>query len=202
MLDPNADAGKPLPAELPNETGTPSLPDPYEEPLPAGTSDEELISTALRYDLEQKVLSQAKADFPISSECSTSDEVTYECVVTFNEQPVHFTASVSDVGTTDYGGQSVVTDFSYELLEEQVVITRNAVQLAMAETVEHAADSDTPLSNPRCDAEIPDVFVAELNADSDEYHCYADPEGYAAWPNFTREYILAAHATGVSLWHD
>ena len=202
MLDSHADAGEPLPAELPHEKGTPSVPDPTEAKLPEDATEEDLIIAALQFELETRVLAAAKADFPISSECSANGGDIYECVVMFNDNPVNFTAEVTDVDTTNYGGVSELTRFSYELVEEQTVVTKNAVLIAMADTVEQAADSDTPLSNPRCDADIPDVTVVDAGSDIEQFHCYAKPEGYSAWPNFTREYIIAAQGEGVSLWHD
>lgn len=195
-FDVRGGSGESIPAGIQREQGTPSLPDPAEEGVEGATSQEEVISGVLRYAMEESVLQQAAVDLPISSECTPTSGIVYDCTVTFGGEPVHSTIEVEDASNIEVasGGQTVIdTDtIRYQVIEQETVVTKHAAQLGMLGVVADSQKRDSPLSEARCDADLPEVQVVTDGEDA-EGHCYATPNGWRAWPNWTQPYDIAGH---------
>ena len=160
-------------------------------------TEEDLVAGVLRYAMESAVLEQAQAEEEISSECAPISGNEYECTVTFGGEPVRSTISVQDVSGVEVesGGRTVIDSsrISYEVVEQEVVVTDRAVQLAMLDAVENSQDGDSPLSNPRCDEDLPAVQVV-ADGEQAEGTCYADTEGWRAWPNWSEVFDISGNS--------
>ena len=198
-FDPRADEGEPIPTDLATSLGTPSLPDPAEHGVEGAETEEDVVAGVLRHAMESAVLEQAQADHEISSECVPASESEYECTVTFGGVPVRSTIEVHDVSglQVSSGGTTVIDrdTIRYEVVEQEVVVSDRAVQLAMLDAVATSQDGDSPLSAPRCDDDLPAVQVV-ADGEQAEGACYADVEGWRAWPNWSEVFDL----TGNSVW--
>ena len=89
---------------------------------------------------------------------------------------------------------------SYEVVEQEVVVTDRAVQLAMLDAVAASQTLDTTVSNPRCDEDLPPVQVVP-DGEQAEGNCYADAEGWQAWPNWSEVYDLTGGSVGPQVTH-
>ena len=160
-------------------------------------TEEDLVAGVLRDAMESAVLEQAQAEEEISSECAPISGNEYECTVTFGGEPVRATISVQDVSGVEVesGGRTVIDSsrISYEVVEQEVVVTDRAVQLAMLDAVENSQDGDSPLSNPRCDEDLPAVQVV-VDGEQAEGTCYADTEGWRAWPNWSEVFDISGNS--------
>src|SRR5699024_7425893 len=78
---------------------------------------------------------------------------------------------------------------------QEVVVTDRAVQLAMLDAVATSQDGDSPLSAPRCDEDLPAVQVV-ADGEQAEGTCYADVEGWRAWPNWSEVFDLTGNSVG------
>lgn len=207
-LDPKARAGEPLDVDAPAPVaGTPSLPDPAEHGVEGATTEDEVIAAVLRYDREQTALEQARTDGDISSECTPEGDGYFNCTVTFKGQPVTSRIFVEDVSSLsmDVANGTHITDtIRFSVEEEQVVVTREAILEAMRSTVRDSVGGEYEVTNPRCDADIPEVQVFDVslgNSPDAEGNCFANRTGWRAWPNWSTTYVVAAHPTGPSLYH-
>ena len=198
-FDPRADEGEPIPADLAASPGTPSVPDPAEHGGEGAETEEDVIAGMLRFEMESAVLEQAQTDHEISSECAATSETEYECTVTFAGEPVHSTIEVQDVSGLEVssGGTTVIdnTRISYQVVEQEVVVTDRAVQLAMLDAVADSKGRDTSYSAPRCDEDIPSVQVV-ADGEQIEATCYAEPDGAGEWPNWSQIYDVEADNLG------
>lgn len=196
--------GEPIPAGIEPEQGTPSLPDPAEEGVEAAT-EEELVATVLRYEMETAVLGQAAVDLPITSECTPSSETVYECTVTLDDQPVRSTIEVEDIDTMRLSSGGVVvsdrTRFSYTVLEQETVVTAHAVHLQVQQLVENSQERYTQVSDPRCDEDLPDIQVV-ADGERASGTCYVTPNGWRGWPNWSQTVLIDGHSVGPSVWKD
>lgn len=196
-FDPRAGKGEPIPDDLAATPGEPSLPDPSEEGVKGAETEEDLVAGVLRYAMESAVLEQAQTEEEISSECAPTSGSEYECTVTFGGEPVRSTISVQDVSSLEVesGGRTVIDSsrISYEVVEQEVVVTDRAVQLAMLDAVENSQDGDSPLSSPRCDDDLPAVQVV-ADDEQAEGTCYADVEGWRAWPNWSEVFDISGNS--------
>ena len=203
-FDPRGGDGEPIPADLAASPGTPSLPDPSEHGVEGAETEEEVVAGVLRYAMESAVLEQEQVDLEISSECTPSSDTVYECTVTFDGQPVRSTIEVQDVSSLEVtSGEATVMDtsrISYEVVEQEVVVTDRAVQLAMLDAVAASQTLDTTVSNPRCDEDLPPVQVVP-DGEQAEGNCYADAEGWQAWPNWSEVYDLTGGSVGPQVTH-
>lgn len=207
-LDPKAKAGEPLDLDAPAPVaGTPSLPDPAEHGVEGATNEDEVIAEVLRYDREETALRQAGTEGDISSECTPEGDGYFNCTVTFKGQPVKSRILVEDVSSLslDFGHVTRVTDtIEFSVEEEQAVITREAILEAMRSTVRDSVGGEYEMTNPRCDADIPEVQVFDVSlGDSPdaEGNCYANGKGWRSWPNWTTTYHVSAHPTGPNMYH-
>ncbi|MGP9680832.1 MULTISPECIES: hypothetical protein [unclassified Brachybacterium] len=204
-IDVRGGSGDPVPTGLKAELGAPSIPDPAEEGVEGATTEEEMVAGVLRYAMERRVLEQAKMELPTSSECTTSDSTTYECTVTVDDQPVRSTIQVDDVSNlTVTSGEQTVIDrdtIHYTVLEQEVVVTDRAIHLEAQQTVAESQKGDSPYDAPRCDEDLPALQVVAEGEEA-EGHCYAKPNGWRAWPNWSAKLTISANSTGPNLWSD
>lgn len=155
-----------------------------------------MISGVVRYEMETAVLEQARADMPISSECTADSETEYACTVTFGGQDVHSTIRIEDVSDFQVNlgeiDQIDTSTISYEVLEQETVVTAQAAQAEMLKAAEQAAERGSPVVDPRCDEDLPEVQVVPDGEEADG-HCYAKPTGWRAWPNWTGKYSISGN---------
>lgn len=189
-----SDAGQPLPTDLRREVGTPSVPDPGEEPLPESATEEETIIAMLRFELETGVLEQAAVKGEVSSACTAVTDREFDCVVTFEGHDVNHKVNVTDVSEpSSVMGQRI----AYEVVEQQVVLTRQAVLLGMQDTMAGSAKNGNEYTDPRCD-EFPEVQVLADGEELEEPNCYATD---AEWPNLTEKFYVSVNSVGPNLFH-
>lgn len=198
-------SGEPIPADVQREQGTPSIPDPAEAGVEGATTEEEVVAGVLRYEMESQVLEQAAMDLPTSSECTSTSETEYECTVTIDDQPVRSTIEVGEVTDMNVssGGKTMIdtSSFQYTVLEQEVVVTDHAVHLAMHQMLASSQDIGTPLSDPRSDEDLPALQVVPEGEEA-EGACYAQPNGWRAWPNWSTTITIEGNSPGPSVWHD
>lgn len=186
--------GQPLPSGLKPEPGTPSLPDPAEEALPESSSEEEVVGTVLRFAMEKSVLEQAAIDRPISSECTAATDREYDCTVTFDGKPVHHKIDVHDVSEPNsFTGQRV----TFDVVEQDFVVTRHAVQLEMAHTMESSAKNGNGYVEPTCE-EFAEVQVVSTSDELESPNCFAKSD---EWPHLSEKFHVTPGSTGVGLFH-
>lgn len=204
-IDVRGGSGEPIPTDLKAELGAPSIPDPAEEGVEGATTEEEMVAGVLRYAMESRVLEQAKMKLPTSSECTTSDSTTYKCTVTVEDQSARSTIQVDDVSNlTVTSGEQTVIDrdtIHYTVLEQEIVVTDRAIHLEAQQTVAESQEGDSPYDAPRCDEDLPALQVVAEGEEA-EGNCYAKPNGWRAWPNWSATLTISTDSTGPSLWKD
>lgn len=130
-------------------------------------TEEDLVAGVLRYAMESAVLEQAQTEEEISSECAPTSGSEYECTVTLGGEPVRSTISVQDVSgiEVESGGRTVI-DSSRISYE---VVEQEVVVTERA--VQVVADGEQA-----------------------EGTCYADVEGWRAWPNWSEAFNISGNS--------